>query len=152
MGVEIERKFLVNKKKWNKPDNGCLYTQAYLAKEGCTLRVRIAETKAYITIKGPTVGCSRKEFEYKIPLADAQDMMKLTLYPPIVKIRYMQEIGGKIWEIDEFLDSNEGLIVAEIELNSEQESFVKPEWVEKEVTSDKRYTNASLSKHPYKAW
>lgn len=152
MGIEIERKFLVNKKKWNKPDNGCLYTQAYLAKEGCTLRVRIAETKAYITIKGPTVGCSRKEFEYEIPIADAQDMMKLTLYPPIVKIRYMQEIGGKIWEIDEFLDSNEGLIVAEIELNSEQESFVKPEWVEKEVTSDKRYTNASLSKHPYKAW
>jgi adenylate cyclase len=152
MGVEIERKFLVNKKKWNKPDNGCLYTQAYLAKEGCTLRVRIAETKAYITIKGPTVGCSRKEFEYKIPLADAQDMMKLTLYPPIVKIRYMQEIGGKIWEIDEFLDSNEGLIVAEIELNSEQESFIVPEWVDKEVTSDKRYTNASLSKHPYKAW
>lgn len=152
MGVEIERKFLVNKKKWNKPDNGCLYTQAYLAKEGCTLRVRIAETKAYITIKGPTVGCSRKEFEYKIPLADAQDMMKLTLYPPIVKIRYKQEIGGKIWEIDEFLDSNEGLIVAEIELNSEQESFIVPEWVDKEVTSDKRYTNASLSKHPYKAW
>lgn len=152
MGIEIERKFLVNKKKWNKPDNGCLYTQAYLAKEGCTLRVRIAETKAYITIKGPTVGCSRKEFEYKIPLADAQDMMKLTLYPPIVKIRYMQEIGGKIWEIDEFLDSNEGLIVAEIELNSEQESFIVPEWVDKEVTSDKRYTNASLSKHPYKAW
>jgi len=152
MGIEIERKFLVNKKKWNKPDNGCLYTQAYLAKEGCTLRVRIAETKAYITIKGPTVGCSRKEFEYKIPLADAQDMMKLTLYPPIVKIRYKQEIGGKIWEIDEFLDSNEGLIVAEIELNSEQESFIVPEWVDKEVTSDKRYTNASLSKHPYKAW
>jgi adenylate cyclase len=152
MGVEIERKFLVNKKKWNKPDNGCLYTQAYLAKEGCTLRVRIAETKAFITIKGPTVGCSRKEFEYEIPIADAQDMMKLTLYPPIVKIRYMQEIGGKIWEIDEFLDSNEGLIVAEIELNSEQESFIVPEWVDKEVTSDKRYTNASLSKHPYKAW
>lgn len=152
MGIEIERKFLVNKKKWNKPDNGCLYTQAYLAKEGCTLRVRIAETKAFITIKGPTVGCSRKEFEYEIPIADAQDMMKLALYQPIVKIRYKQEIGGKIWEIDEFLDSNEGLIVAEIELNSEQESFVKPEWVEKEVTSDKRYTNASLSKHPYKAW
>lgn len=152
MGIEIERKFLVNKKKWNKPNTGCLYTQAYLAKDGCTLRVRIAETKAFITIKGPTVGCSRKEFEYKIPLADAQDMMKLTLYPPIVKIRYKQEIGGKIWEIDEFLDSNEGLIVAEIELKSEQESFVKPEWVDKEVTSDKRYTNASLSKHPYKAW
>lgn len=152
MGVEIERKFLVNKKKWNKPDNGCLYTQAYLAKEGCTLRVRIAETKAYITIKGPTVGCSRKEFEYEIPIADAQDMMKLALYQPIVKIRYKQEIGGKIWEIDEFLDSNEGLIVAEIELNSEQESFIVPEWVDKEVTSDKRYTNASLSKHPYKAW
>lgn len=152
MGVEIERKFLVNKKKWNKPDNGCLYTQAYLAKEGCTLRVRIAETKAFITIKGPTVGCSRKEFEYEIPIADAQDMMKLALYQPIVKIRYKQEIGGKIWEIDEFLDSNEGLIVAEIELNSEQESFIVPEWVDKEVTSDKRYTNASLSKHPYKAW
>ncbi|OQA46866.1 MAG: CYTH domain protein [Bacteroidetes bacterium ADurb.Bin302] len=152
MGVEIERKFLVNKKKWNKPDNGCLYTQAYLAKEGCTLRVRIAETKAFITIKGPTVGCSRKEFEYEIPIADAQDMMKLALYQPIVKIRYKQEIGGKIWEIDEFLDSNEGLIVAEIELNSEQESFIMPEWVDQEVTSDKRYTNASLSKHPYKAW
>ncbi|MBP7210685.1 MAG: CYTH domain-containing protein [Paludibacteraceae bacterium] len=152
MGVEIEKKFLVNKKKWNKPNTGCLYTQAYLAKDGCTLRVRIAETKAFITIKGPTVGCSRKEFEYEIPMADAQDMMKLTLYPPIVKIRYKQEIGGKIWEIDEFLDSNEGLIVAEIELNSEQESFIIPEWVDKEVTSDKRYTNASLSKHPYKAW
>ena len=152
MGIEIEKKFLVNKKKWNKPNTGCLYTQAYLAKDGCTLRVRIAETKAFITIKGPTVGCSRKEFEYEIPMADAQDMMKLTLYPPIVKIRYKQEIGGKIWEIDEFLDSNEGLIVAEIELNSEQESFIMPEWVDQEVTSDKRYTNASLSKHPYKSW
>ncbi|NCC98095.1 MAG: CYTH domain-containing protein [Bacteroidia bacterium] len=152
MGIEIEKKFLVNKKKWNKPNTGCLYTQAYLAKDGCTLRVRIAETKAFITIKGPTVGCSRKEFEYEIPMADAKDLMKLALYPPIVKIRYKQEIGGKIWEIDEFIDSNEGLIVAEIELNSEQESFIMPEWVDQEVTSDKRYTNASLSKHPYKSW
>ncbi|MBO7161139.1 MAG: CYTH domain-containing protein [Paludibacteraceae bacterium] len=144
--IEIERKFLVDKTQWVKPNKGCYFQQGYLAENGCTLRVRIAEDKAYLTIKGKTTGFSRAEFEYEIPLEDARQMMKLSLYPPIEKIRYKVEVGGKIWEVDEFLGAHQGLLLAEIELESEDEAFEMPIWAGKEVTGDARYYNSSLSK------
>lgn len=144
--IEIERKFLVNKALWQAPDKGCYFQQGYLSEKGCTLRVRIAEDKAYLTIKGKTEGISRAEFEYEIPLEDARQLMKLCLYPPIEKIRYKVEVGGKIWEVDEFLGAHQGLLMAEIELQSEDEAFEIPPWAGKEVTGDARYYNSSLSK------
>jgi CYTH domain-containing protein len=144
--IEIERKFLVDKSLWVKPNKGCYFQQGYLAENGCTLRVRIAEDKAFLTIKGKTQGISRAEFEYEIPMADAQAMMQLCLYPPIEKIRYKVEVGGKIWEVDEFLGAHQGLLMAEIELQSEDEPFEMPVWAAQEVTGDARYYNSSLSK------
>ena len=151
MFLEIERKFLVRGfcseglrlKKMK---------QAYLAKEGCTLRVRIADDKAFLTIKGKTEGISRAEFEYEIPMEDANAMMDLAVYPPIIKTRYYAEVDGKTWEVDVFEGENEGLIMAEIELKSEDEKFTLPDWAEEEVTGDKRYYNAFLAKNPYKKW
>ncbi|MED9996537.1 MAG: CYTH domain-containing protein [Paludibacteraceae bacterium] len=144
--IEIERKFLVDKSKWVAPNKGCYFQQGYLAQDGCTLRVRIAQDKAYLTIKGKTIGFSRAEFEYPIPVEDAQELMKLSLYPPIEKIRYCVEVGGKIWEVDEFLGAHKGLVLAEIELQSEDETFEMPIWAAQEVTGDARYYNSSLSK------
>lgn len=146
--IEIERKFLVDKSQWVAPDGGCYFQQGYLSEGGCTLRVRIAQDKAYLTIKGKTTGFSRAEFEYEIPLEEARQMMALSLYPPIEKIRYRVEVGGKLWEVDEFLGANKGLLMAEIELESEDETFEMPAWVGQEVTGDARYYNASLSKQP----
>lgn len=151
MYLEIERKFLVS----GFNTEGLRYKkmkQAYLSNEGCTLRVRIADDKAYITIKGKTSGISRAEFEYEIPMEDANAMMNLAIYPPIIKTRYYAEVGGKTWEVDIFEGENEGLIMAEIELSSENEEFILPEWAIEEVTGDKRYYNAYLAKKPYKKW
>lgn len=152
MHIEIERKFLVDTKLWTPSTQGIRIKQAYLAEKGCTLRVRIADTKAYLTIKGPTTGCSRQEYEYPIPLQDAEQMIKLALYPPIEKVRYIEIIGGKKWEIDVFEGSNAPLVMAEIELESEQEDFERPSWLGAELSHDRRYTNASLSKQPFGSW
>ncbi len=151
MYLEIERKFLVS----GFSTEGLRFKkmqQAYLAKEGCTLRVRIADNKAFLTIKGKTKGISRAEFEYEIPVEDANELIKLAIYPPIIKTRYYAEVDGKTWEVDIFEGENEGLIMAEIELNSENEEFILPEWAKEEVTGDKRYYNAFLAKKPYKEW
>lgn len=151
MYLEIERKFLVS----DFSTEGLHFKkmkQAYLAKNGCTLRVRIADNKAFLTIKGKTKGISRAEFEYEIPLADALEMMNLAIYPPIIKTRYYAEVDGKTWEVDVFEGENEGLIMAEIELSSENEEFTLPKWAKKEVTGDNRYYNAYLAKNPYKRW
>lgn len=152
--LEIERKYLVNEL-WHAPESGGeYYRQGYLAESGATTRVRIvggmgasSEKRAYLTIKGKTIGISRAEFEYQIPVEDAENMLKMSLYPPIEKIRYKIGIGGKIWEVDEFLGIHKGLIVAEIELKSEDEPFEKPEWLGEEVSHDRRYSNASLSRN-----
>ena len=151
MFLEIERKFLVSGfvgeglrcKKMK---------QAYLAKDGATVRVRIADDKAFLTIKGKTEGISRAEFEYEIPVEDANAMMELAIYPPVIKTRYYAEVDGKTWEVDGFEGENEGLVMAEIELSSENEEFTKPEWAVEEVTGDKRYYNAYLARNPYKSW
>ena len=151
MFLEIERKFLVSG--FVSKGLRCKkMKQAYLAKEGCTLRVRIADDKAFLTIKGKTEGISRAEFEYEIPMEDANAMMELAIYPPVIKTRYYAEVDGNTWEVDVFEGENEGLVMAEIELSSENEEFTKPEWAVEEVTSDKRYYNAYLARNPYKSW
>lgn len=152
--LEIERKYLVNEK-WHSPESGGkYYRQGYLAENGATTRVRIisgrdgiSDKHAYLTIKGKTIGITRAEFEYEIPVDDAEQMLKMSLYPPIEKIRYKVIIGGKIWEVDEFLGAHKGLIVAEIELKDENEQFEIPEWVGMDVSMDRRYSNTSLSRN-----
>ncbi|MDH3702956.1 MAG: CYTH domain-containing protein [Alphaproteobacteria bacterium] len=154
MAQEIERKFLVTGQAWRTLAPGTLYRQGYLsvAKE-CTVRVRIAGEKGYMTVKGPTVGSSRAEFEYEIPVADADAMLDaLCARPLIEKTRRRIPFEGLVWEVDEFAGDNEGLVVAEVELTDEAQKITLPDWVGEEVTHDPRYFNANLVTHPYKAW
>lgn len=153
MGIEIERKFLVNKEKWQRVEkgDGCNLSQGYISTEPeKTIRVRCNKEKGYITIKGLTVGARRNEFEYEIPLSDAKEIIGLFSVSMINKVRYKIMYKGKLWEVDEFEGSNQGLIMAEIELQSEDEKFDLPEWAEEEVTGDARYYNSSLSVRPLK--
>lgn len=155
MGVEIERKFLVDPKKWEafeKPA-GKPYRQGYLVNEkDKTVRIRTAGNQAFITIKGATAGFTRKEFEYEIPLEDAKELLQSFDLKRIEKTRYRIPLGDKIWEIDVFSGENGGLIVAEIELKNETDEFEKPDFLLAEVTDDARYYNSNLILHPYKSW
>ena len=153
MNIEIERKFLLKNDSWKKNAVGIHYAQGYLNQEGeNTVRVRIAGEKAFLTIKSKSKGISRQEFEYEIPLEDAKELLKLSQTPIVEKIRYKIEYAGKYWEVDEFLGKNEGLYIAEIELNAEDEAFEKPEWLGKEVSDDKRYYNSRLARKPFSEW
>jgi len=153
MGDEIERKFLVTGDAWREGVRGTRYTQGYLSRESERIvRVRRAGEKAFVTIKGEVRGISRKEFEYPVPLADAEEMLKLCVGSVIDKTRTVVEYHGKRWEVDEFHGDNEGLIVAELELKSEDEAFDLPPWVGQEVSDDARYFNSNLSEHPFKEW
>ena len=155
MGQEIERKFLINKEKWEsiqKP-NGEIVRQGYLLTDPKkTIRVRQTDRKATLTIKGLSVVATRSEFEYEIPKEDAEQLFHEFSIATLTKIRYKILFRDKIWEIDEFQGENKGLIIAEIELISEDELFSIPEWIEKEVTGDKRYYNSYLSEHPFLKW
>ncbi len=155
MNVEIERKFLVHIDKWKqltKPD-AVLVRQGYLlAAPDKTIRVRVSGQKGFLTIKGISVGAKRDEYEYEIPLEDAEKLLDNLCLSIVSKLRHKILYHNKLWEVDLFLDNNEGLIVAEIELESEAEAFDIPDWVKEEVTSDKRYYNSSLSLNPYKKW
>ncbi len=155
MALEIERKFLVDKTLWNaieKP-TGDFYHQAYLvADETKTIRVRITGRQAFLTIKGPTQGATRQEFEYEIPQTDARELLNNFTQAGLIKTRYKIMHEGKLWEVDEFAGENEDLIVAEIELTSEDESFALPDWVAQEVTGQEKYYNSQLSVNPYKNW
>ncbi len=155
MGLEIERKFLINIEKWNaiqKP-KGEFILQGYLLTDpDKTIRVRQTATKATLTIKGLTSGASRSEFEYEIPKTDAELLLAEFSMSSVAKIRYTILFNGKVWEVDAFLNDNAGLFIAEIELTAENEEFVIPDWIEKEVTGDKRYYNSYLSEHPYSKW
>jgi CYTH domain-containing protein len=152
MGKEIERKFRVIKDTWRNV-KGTRYRQGYLnsAKER-SVRVRTMEDKAYLTIKGIAIGASRMEFEYEIPLQDADELLEICEKPLIEKTRYKVQDGGFVWEVDEFFRENQGLIVAEVELASEDQKFPKPDWVGEEVTGDPRYFNSNLIKNPYTNW
>jgi adenylate cyclase len=155
MGVEIERKFLVDHEKWDRVDKpeGTHYRQGYLLSNGKeTIRVRISDKDGFLNLKSKVSQLSRKEYEYKIPLQDGIEILDAFTKRGTEKTRYKIPVAGKIWEVDVFVGDNEGLIVAEIELKSEDEKFEKPDWVTNEVTDDGRYTNSSLSINPYKNW
>ena len=154
MGKEIERKFLVRGDVWRSLAKGTAYRQGYLnsAKER-TVRIRTIDEKAFLTIKGLTVGATRSEYEYEIPLADCNAMLDALAEKPIIeKKRYKVPFEDLTWEVDEFFGDNAGLIVAEVELESETQIFGKPEWVGEEVTADPRYFNSNLIKHPFTKW
>lgn len=153
MNIEIERKFLLKNDNWRDGAVGVHYKQAYLNEKGDnTVRVRIEGDKAKLTIKGKSSNISRLEFEYDIPMADAEALFTLAKTPIVEKYRYKIMYAGNCWEVDEFLGMNRGLVVAEIELESETQSFEKPDWIGMEVSGDKRYTNANLARKPYCEW
>ena len=154
MGIEIERKFLLAGDAWRGLGQPVLLRQGYLssARER-VVRVRIEGEQAMLTIKGANVGASRGEWEYPIPLADAVELLDgLCEQPLIEKYRHRIEHAGMVWEVDEFLGANAGLVVAEIELASEDQPFEKPEWIGAEVSGDARYYNANLIRHPFSQW
>ncbi len=155
MGKEIERKFLVHGIKYREYSSKIYYKQGYLSvdKER-TVRIRIAGDKGFITIKGKTTGCFRQEYEYEIPVIEAEEILNnLCLKPIIEKYRYIYVGTDKIiWEIDEFMGENAGLTVAEIELPTEDFPFIKPDWIGQEVTDDARFYNSNLIHNPFKQW
>ncbi|MDZ7805067.1 CYTH domain-containing protein [Thiohalophilus sp.] len=155
MAIEIERKFLVNSDSWREQaDAGQHLAQGYLiGSREASVRVRIAGEQANLNIKSATLGIYRQEYEYPIPLADAREMLDALCEKPVIeKTRYHVNHAGHTWEVDVFEGDNAGLVVAEIELASESETFEPPHWLGEEVSADPRYYNVSLVKHPYKAW
>lgn len=155
MPLEIERKFLVNAEKWQvaKKPAPSFYRQGYLVSDpNKTIRVRQTDDAGYLTIKGLSVGATRAEFEYEIPKAEAGELLDKFAVSGITKHRYKIEFKNKLWEVDEFLRENAGLLVAEIELKSETEPFELPDWVEREVTGEEKYYNSNLAVSPFKSW
>ncbi|KAB8042508.1 CYTH domain-containing protein [Janthinobacterium aquaticum] len=154
MGVEIERKFLLFGDAWRSLGEPVLLRQGYLSStRERVVRVRIEGEQAVLTIKGASVGATRGEWEYPIPLTDAAELLDGLCEQPLIE-KYRRRIthAGMVWEVDEFLGANAGLVVAEIELESEDQAFDKPEWVGEEVSDDARYFNANLIRHPYSRW
>lgn len=153
MGIEIERKYLVEGEPWRAWGEGVPYRQGYLSRGAhSTTRVRLAGEVGQLTIKGKTEGISRLEFEYEIPAADAEELIALCEGGVILKRRWRVPVGAHVWEVDVFEGENAGLVVAEIELGSPDEPFERPEWVGEEVSHDPRYSNGALSRHPWSAW
>lgn len=154
MGKEIERKFLVAGDDWRKLAKGTHYKQGYLnSQKERVVRVRTIDDKGFMTVKGITKGATRLEYEYEIPVKDANELLDELCEQPIIdKHRYKIARGDFVWEIDEFHGENEGLTVAEIELLSEDQEFSVPEWIGEEVTGDPRYYNSNLIANPYKKW
>ncbi|MCW8904276.1 CYTH domain-containing protein [Sedimenticola sp.] len=155
MALEIERKYLVINDKWKENIlSESVLKQGYIANQpNATVRIRIASEVAYLNIKSATTGITRAEFEYQIPLPDAEQILEqVAEHPFIDKTRYKVQWGSHVWDLDLFAGENQGLIMAEVELNSEDESFELPPWAGKEVSGDPRYYNASLVKHPYTRW
>ncbi|MGV7173109.1 CYTH domain-containing protein [Xanthomonas axonopodis] len=161
MPVEIERKFLVTGDGWRDAAHavipmaqGYINDQAALRSgtQNASVRVRIQGESAFLNLKSREVGHTRQEFEYPIPLADARALLALCVGGLIDKRRHLVAYQGHVWEVDEFLGDNAGLIVAEIELERSDEAFATPEWVGAEVTDDVRYYNLALASHPFKQW
>lgn len=155
MPVEIERKFLVDGDAWR---NGVrrheFFRQGYLAgSESCSVRIRVGGEHAWVGIKGRGPGTTRSEYEYEIPVHEANEMLDtMCVHGRVEKRRYWVPHAGHEWEVDEFLGSNAGLVVAELELDDEAEAFAKPSWLGHEVTQDSRYYNSSLARHPWCEW
>jgi adenylate cyclase len=154
MAQEIERKFLVKSDDWRHGVKPLHTSQGYLCSaEQSTVRVRIMGAKGYLTVKGKNKGLSRSEYEYEIPTNDAKEMLTtLCQQPNIEKNRYHVEYAGMTWEVDEFLKENQGLVVAEVELESEEQQVELPPWVGEEVSHDPKYLNVNLMKHPFSQW
>lgn len=155
MAVEIERKYLVKSMDWQgMADAGTRFMQGYMANtEKVAIRVRVAGKQAWLALKSASAGIRRLEFEYSLPVADAIQMLnEFCLGQVIQKTRYRLPLDGHVWEIDVFHGANEGLVLAEIELENEQESFTLPDWIGTEVSGDKRYYNSYLSQNPYRNW
>lgn len=153
-GKEIERKFLVCGQSWRSLGTPVYYCQGYLSSNPArTVRVRIAGNKAFLTVKGANKGAVRTEYEYEIPVEDARVMLETLCERPLIeKTRTKIAYGGRIWEVDAFAGENEGLVVAEVELEDENAPIEKPDWVGEEVTGDARYYNSNLVAHPYASW
>lgn len=154
MAVEIERKFLVIGDGWRQNAVGKPYRQGYIRTQGqATVRVRTVGPIGYLTLKGPTQGISRMEFEYEIPVADANQMLTTLCDRPLIeKTRYLVDYEGMQWEVDEFSGDNAGLVLAEVELEHPQQSFSLPNWIGLEVSQDGRYFNANLARYPFSQW
>jgi adenylate cyclase len=155
MGVEIERKFLIDNDGWRAgASKGVHYRQGYFTTiKSCSIRVRIAGKNADLNIKSATLGIFRAEYNYPIPVGDAEEMLQhLCTKPLIVKTRYRVQHDQHVWEVDVFTGENEGLVVAEVELDSITESFTKPGWVGREVSDDPRYYNVCLVEKPFTSW
>ncbi len=155
MGTEIERKFLLKDDSWRQQAGpGIPFRQGYLAgNERISIRVRVEGEQANINIKGATLGVRRQEFEYPIPLSEAEELLAtLCARPLIEKRRYHLQYADHLWEIDCFEGENAGLVVAEVELADEAEPLVLPPWVGREVSAERRYYNVCLVEHPYSRW
>ena len=154
MAVEIERKFRTNGVDFLANQEGERMIQGYLSHDPrATVRLRVQGDRAWLTIKGKTHGASRSEFEYPIPSADAHAMLKEMCPEGVIdKTRYRIRVGEHVWEVDEFHGDNRGLVVAEVELDSEDQPFERPPWLGEEVTGDPRYYNSALSRTPYVQW
>ncbi|BCU75452.1 CYTH domain-containing protein [Luteolibacter sp. LG18] len=153
MGVEIERKFLVSGFGWADGSPGARMTQGYLSLDpDRTVRVRLAGEEAWLTIKGRSKGLARAEFEYPIPAAEARELLALCTGSVIDKTRHRVEHAGHTWEIDVFHGDNDGLVVAEVEMEAEDTQVELPEWVGAEVSDDTRYLNSRLVQCPFKDW
>ncbi|MFZ1386074.1 MAG: CYTH domain-containing protein [Thiolinea sp.] len=155
MALEIEHKFLLISDEWrNLVSRSEVFRQGYLSNNpAASVRVRIADDKASLNIKGMTIGTHRPEYEYSIPLQDASELLdQLCARPIIEKTRHFVAFAGKTWEIDEFAGENSGLLVAEVELNEIGEHFQRPSWAGADVSGIERYYNVSLLKYPYSQW
>jgi adenylate cyclase len=154
MAVEIERKYLIDLTQIGTLENGYRIRQGYITtNKDAVVRVRVKNDKGYLTIKGSNIGVSRLEFEYEIPLVEANEMLdKLCQKPIIDKTRYLIDFEKHIWEIDIFYGDNEGLVIAEVELENENEQLKLPLWIKEEVSGDIKYYNSNLMKYPYNQW
>lgn len=155
MAIEVEHKFLLKNNHWrHQISHSIKYSQGYLSSQPtCSIRIRISDNQAWLNIKSATIGSYRREYEYEIPLSDADEILhELCVKPLIEKNRHFVICEGYTWEIDEFYGDNAGLIVAEIELSEIGQPFEKPEWLGQEVTYDLRYYNNNLALHPYSEW
>ena len=155
MALEIERKYLVKNDSWREAVESQQHVmQGYVAaRANATVRVRVKGERAYLTVKGPSAGIGRSEYEYEIPVADGEAMLReLSATPLVEKTRYGVRCGEHLWDLDVFEGANAGLVMAEVELSREDETFVLPAWAGEEVSGDPRYYNANLARRPYRGW
>jgi adenylate cyclase len=155
MGIEIEHKFLIRDERWRQlVERSVRMRQGYLTSDvRCSVRVRVAGGQGFLNIKSGTLGIQRSEYEYPIPLAEAEEILDTLCEKPLLeKTRHFVRSGGRVWEIDEFAGDNTGLIVAEVELSHLDELFARPDWLGEDVSRDIRYYNSQLARHPYKTW